>query len=29
MNERNWELIFSKPREGILLPVIKHAVYKP
>lgn len=29
MNIGNWELIFSKPREDGLLPVIKHAVYMP
>ncbi|MGG2111888.1 hypothetical protein ABFY60_15420 [Lysinibacillus pakistanensis] len=29
MNIGNWELIFSKPREEGLLPVIKHAVYMP
>jgi len=29
MNEGNWELIFSKPRGDGLLPVIKHAVYRP
>ena len=29
MNVGNWELIFSKPRGGGLLPVIKHAVYRP
>ena len=29
MSIGNWELIFSKPRENGLLPVIKHAVYKP
>jgi toxin YxiD len=29
MNIGNWELIFSKPRGDGLLPVIKHAVYKP
>ena len=29
MNIGNWELIFSKPRGGGLLPVIKHAVYRP
>ncbi|AKA70504.1 hypothetical protein [Clostridium scatologenes] len=29
MNEGNCELIFSKPRGNGLLPVIKHAVYKP
>ncbi|BBW98419.1 hypothetical protein GsuE55_32520 [Geobacillus subterraneus] len=25
----DWELIFSKPRGDGLLPVIKHAVYRP
>ncbi len=29
MNVGNWELIFSKPRGDGLLPVIKHAVYRP
>nr|WP_258922246.1 LXG domain-containing protein [Heyndrickxia coagulans] len=29
MNTGNWELIFSKPRGEGLLPVIKHAVYRP
>ena len=29
MNAGNWELIFSKPRGNGLLPVIKHAVYRP
>ncbi|MDO7285276.1 LXG domain-containing protein [Shouchella clausii] len=29
MNIGNWELVFSKPRGDGLLPVIKHAVYKP
>ena len=29
MNIGNWELIFSKPRGDDLLPVIKHAVYRP
>lgn len=29
MNIGNWELIFSKPRGDGLLPVIKHAVYRP
>ncbi|MGJ0909476.1 RHS repeat domain-containing protein [Clostridium botulinum] len=29
MNEGNWELIFSKPCGDGLLPVIKHAVYRP
>ncbi|WP_352230666.1 ribonuclease YeeF family protein [Bacillus subtilis] len=29
MNVGNWELIFSKPRGDDLLPVIKHAVYRP
>ncbi len=29
MNAGNWELIFSKPRGDGLLPVIKHAVYRP
>ena len=29
MNVGNWELIFSKPRGNGLLPVIKHAVYRP
>jgi len=29
MNVGNWELIFSKGRSGDLLPVIKHAVYRP
>ncbi len=29
MNVGNWELIFSKPRGDVLLPVIKHAVYRP
>ncbi|WP_250675736.1 polymorphic toxin-type HINT domain-containing protein [Paraclostridium ghonii] len=29
INVGNWELIFSKPRGNGLLPVIKHAVYRP
>ena len=29
MNIGEWELIFSKPRGDGLLPVIKHAVYRP
>jgi RHS repeat-associated protein len=29
MYEGNWELIFSQPREAGLLPVIKHALYRP
>ena len=29
MNIGNWELIFSKPRGDGILPVIKHAVYRP
>ena len=29
MNIGSWELIFSKPRGEGLLPVIKHAVYRP
>lgn len=29
MNVGNWELIFSKARGDGLLPVIKHAVYRP
>ncbi|GAF63513.1 hypothetical protein BTS2_0404 [Bacillus sp. TS-2] len=29
MNIGTWELIFSKPRGDGLLPVIKHAVYRP
>ena len=29
INVGNWELIFSKARGDGLLPVIKHAVYRP